>query len=43
MIEGAKAEGAKAVSALNIGSKYRYRRIGVSAKADEKISVSYRP
>ena len=29
-------EGAKAVSALNIG-------IGVSAKADEKISVSYRP
>ena len=31
-------EGAKAISALNIGSKYRLRRIAVSAKADEKIS-----
>ena len=32
-------EGAKAVSALNIGSKYRYRRIGVSAKADERYRI----
>jgi hypothetical protein len=41
MIEGAKKK--KKKKERSIGSKYRYRRIGVSAKADEKISVSYRP